>query len=490
MKKLEFLNPSLFNIRTNINGYLDERNNLVQISGYYTDNEWINIGFYIKANNVSTTIENSNTITYLVYDLTTNKYSFINSLNKPSINKLYFKLYVNNNKFYASPDDIMPNLNAYTTSLSSNLSLSSNISNTALYSLSTNNSNIATLSLTTNYSTTSLYSLSTDISLTTNKAITTNNSNYAIKSLSSNISLTSLYSLSSNSSIYSLLSYTAQSSLSTYYSITAIYANYAENLIVNKFSKLNIPYTRIFVDTNFPSTNILNYDSFYNINTKELFVFVSNSWQKINWQQYIKNDRLYKEGKLRINPSTTTLEIQSADNTWYEIIPTIGVIFTPINYANYVYYITPGQTYNGFSSSFAPIMAINGMAYRGIYSHTYAGEDYFGIIPSGIVINNGVGTNVSNSTGGRAWNTVQNKNFVPIINQSGASLNFINYTTFSIQLISNTMYTTAIGTGYSTTGVSINIGYGSFSTNGYYLGIWCYEGTPVTVNQVSIRREY
>ena len=486
MKKLEFLNPFLFKVQTNINGYLDENNNLVQISGYYTNNDWINIGFYIKANNVNTTTENGNTITYLVYDLTTKKYSFTNSLDKPNINKLYFKLYINNNKFYASPDDITTNLFAYTTSLSSYLSLSANISNTALYSLTTNNSNVATLSLTTNYSVTSLYSLSTDISLTTNKAITTNNSNIAIKSLSSNISLTSLYSLSSISSIYALLSYTAPSSLSTYYSITAIYANFAENLIVTKFSDLEIPYTRLFVDTNFP-TNVNNYDSFYNINTKELYVFVSNSWKKVNWQQYIKSDRLYKEGKIRINPSTTALEIQSANGNWHEIIPTIGVIFTPVNYNNYVYYIAPGQIYNGFSSSFAPIMAINGMAYRGVYSHTYAGEDNFGIFPSGIAISDGVGNHFAGSTIGKTGATFTGKNFVLIINQAGSN---INYTAFSIQIQSNTMFTTGIGSAYYTIGVSVNIGYGTFPTNGYYLGIWCYEGTPVTVNQVSIRREY
>jgi hypothetical protein len=487
MKKLEFLNPSLFKVQTNINGYLDEKNNLIQISGYYTNNEWINIGFYIKASgNINTAIENNNTITYLVYDLTTNKYSFINSLNKPSINKLYFKLYVNNNKFYASSDDIMPNLFAYTISKSSNLSLSSNISNTALYSLTTNSSNIATLSLTTNNSTTSLYSLSTNISLTANKVITTNNSNYAIKSLSSNISLTSLYSLSSNITSYALLSYTAQSSLSTYYSTNSIYANYTENLIVTKFSDLEIPYSRLFVDTNFP-TNANNYDSFYNINTKELHVFVNNSWKKINWQQIIISDRLYKDGKLRINPSTTALEIQSADSTWHEIIPTIGVIFTPISYTGYVYYIAPGQTYNGFSSSIAPIMAINGMAYRGVYWHSYAGEDNFGIFPSGLTINDGVGNHFAGSTLGKTGNTYTGKNFVLIINQANLKS---NYTTFSTQIHSNTMFTTGIGSAYYTVGVSVNIGYGTFPTNGYYLGVWCYEGTPVNVDQVSIRREY
>jgi hypothetical protein len=380
----------------------------------------------------------------------------------------------------------MPNLFAYTTSLSSNLSLSSKISNTALYSLTTNSSNIATLSLTANYSKSSLYSLSTDISLTSNKVITTNNSKYAIKSLSSNISLTTLYSLSSNSSSYAVLSYTALSSLSTYYSITAIYTNHAENLIVFNFGEFEIPYTRLFVDTNFP-INANDYDSFYNINTKELFIFISNLWFKIDWQQYIKSDRLYKEGKLRINPSTTALEIQSANGNWYEIIPTLGAIFTPVNYTNYVYYIAPGQMYNGFSTSIAPIMAINGMAFRGVYWHSYAGEDNFGLFPSGLTIKDGVGYHFAGSTIGKTSGLFTDKNFVLIINQAGSNN---NHTAFSTQIQNNTMFTTAIGSGYYTVGVSVNIGYGTFPTNGYYLGVWCYEGTSVTVNQVSIRREY
>jgi hypothetical protein len=374
----------------------------------------------------------------------------------------------------------MPNLIAYTTSKSSNLSLSSNISNTALYSLTTNSSNIATLSLTTNYSVTALYSLSTNISLTANKVITTNNSKYAIISLSSNISLTSLYSLSSNSSIYSLLTYTVPSSLSTYYSITTIYANLAENLIEIKFSEFEIPYTRLFVDTDFP-TNVTEYDSFYKINTKELYIFISNSWQKINWQQYIKSDKLYKEGRIRINNSTSALEIQNANNSWYEIVPTIGAVFTPISYTGYVYYIAPGQTYNGFSSSIAPIIAVNNTQYKGVYSHTYPGETWFGIFPSGLTISDGGGLYNAQT------NPASGKNYVPILEQANTNANWAK---FSLHINENKMYITGIGQGCSDPYAENSIGYGSFPANGYYLGTWCYDGTPINVQQVSIRREY
>ncbi|MGC8735061.1 MAG: hypothetical protein ACP5RD_08590, partial [bacterium] len=154
MKKLEFLNPSLFKIRTNISGYLDEENSLVQISGYYTSNDWINIGFYIKASgNISTTTENGNTITYLVYDLMTKKYNFTNSLDKLNIYKLYFKLYVNNNKFYASTDSII-SINTTTTNTSNTIvySQTANVSNTSLYSISSDISNVSYSSYKANYS--------------------------------------------------------------------------------------------------------------------------------------------------------------------------------------------------------------------------------------------------------------------------------------------------------------------------------------------------
>jgi hypothetical protein len=245
MKKLEFLNPSLFNIRTNINGYLNTESNLMQISGYYTNNDWINIGFYIKVSgNISTTTENGNTITYLVYNLSTKKYSFTNSLNKLNINNLYFKLYINNNKFYASAEDITVGSTITSTANFAVKSISSDISLTSLYSLSSGTSEFAynaykaNYSLTSNISLTSLYSLSSgtsnfaynsyssNISKTSLYSLSSEFSDISNKSLSTNISLTSLYSLSSGTSNFAYNSYSSQYSFSTYYSYTADYTKY------------------------------------------------------------------------------------------------------------------------------------------------------------------------------------------------------------------------------------------------------------------------
>ncbi len=487
MKKLEFLNPTLFKVYTNIEGYLDENNNLVQISGYYTNNDWINVGFYIKPTNVVTAVENNNTITYLVYDLFTKKYSFTNSLTSPNINKLYFKLYVYNNKFYASVDDIIPTnitaVNASGTSNFSYYSATSEFSNTALYSLSSNISNLAINSLSANFSKTALYSLSSGFSLSSLYSLSSETSEFANKSLTSYVSLTSLYSLSSGTSNYSISSLTALYSNSAIYSYTTNFAKFAfagSNTTTIDYALFNINYTRIFVGTSFPSS-ATDYDSYYDINAKKLYVYISGNWQEINWQNYIKDDRLYKEGKLRINNTTGALEIMSSNTTWYEIIPTIGKVFEPVSYTGYVYYIAPGQTYNGISSSVAPIIAINNISFKGLYFHAYSGNAWFGIFPSGIAISNGAGVFVN----GSGANTTSGRNFVPIQEQAPVNTNWAD---ISIQVISNTMFTTSIGYG-ETNVLQACLGYGSFPANGYYLGTWCYEGKPIVVNYISIRRE-
>jgi hypothetical protein len=484
MKKLEFLNPALFKIKTNINGYLDTENNLVQISGYYANNDWINIGFYIKANNIITTTENNNTITYLVFDLSTKKYSFANSLANVSINKLYFKLYVYNNKFYASVDNIIPtnisSVNASGTSNFAYYSASSEFSNTALYSLSSNVSNLAINSLSANISKTSLYSVSSGFSLSSLYSFSSETSEFANKSLTSYVSLTSLYSLSSGTSNYSISSLTALYSGSAVYSYTANFAKYAfggSNTTAID-SLFNINYSRIFVDTSFPS-NATDYDSFYDINTKKLYLYISGNWQEINWQYLIKSDRLYKEGRLRINNSTGALEIMSSNTTWYEIIPTLGKVFTPISYTGYAYYIAPGQTYNGISSSVAPIIAVNNMLFSGVYSYTYSGEAWFGIFPSGLTISDGYAIHNAQTA------ATSGRKFVPLINQANGA----NWANISIHINKNMMRIVGLGQGDAGNYAENTIGFGSFPTNGYYLGTWCYEDTPINVDMVSIRRE-
>ncbi len=491
MKKIEFLNPILFTVYTNIKSYLNEENGLIQISGYYTNNDWINVGFYNKPVNISTTVENSNTITYLVYDLTTNKYSFTNSLDKPSINKLYFKLYVNNNKLYASPNNISRNLNIYTSTSFAYTSVSSNFSNTSFYSLTTKYSEFANISLTTEYSISSLYSLTTEFSTTTSTVKFTNKSNYANKSLTAIISLSSLYSLSANNSDYAILSLTTQNSLSTFYSTTTLYTKNASIILsfVEKFTLFSIPYTRLSVSTNFPTTAKL-YDSFYNINTKELFVYATDSWQLVEWQNYIVSDRLYKEGRLRINDSTGALEIQSADGVWHEIIPTIGVAFAPVSYTNYVYYIATNQIFVGLSTTIVPLMAIPSMKFKGMlyFVGRYSGPA--GLHPNGIVISDGVYSTVQgyyNNFYGtfRIGRTFTNQNYIHIAAQYDLYIDVATWAKFSIDINNNNqMQTTAISNGGNSV-VTVNSGCGTFPNIGFYLGTLTTKyPTTITIKRV------
>jgi hypothetical protein len=291
-------------------------------------------------------------------------------------------------------------------------------------------------------------------------------------------SLTSLYSLTSN---ISNLSYTSLTSL---YSLTA---EYCKNVMIapNSIDIFDIPYSRLFVDTSFP-INVLEYDSYYNINTKKLYLFTSNTWQEINWQNYVKSDNLYKNNRLRINNSTGALEIQSKDGIWHEIIPTIGATFAPISYTGFIYYIAPGQAYNGISSSIAPIIAINNMLYRGTYYHTYSGSSHFGIFPSGLTISNGTGAFILGGITPLQNYYINGKNYIPIARQANEPNNYAN---ISIHIANFMLHVTSVA--HSNTGpvVSTQIGYGNFPNNGYYLGIWCYEGTPISVDIITIRRE-
>jgi hypothetical protein len=291
-----------------------------------------------------------------------------------------------------------------------------------------------------------------------------------------------LYSLSSGTSNYSISSLTALYSGSAVYSYTANFAKYAfggSNTTTIDYALFNINYSRLFVGTSFPS-NATDYDSFYDINTKKLYLYIVNSWQEVDWKPFIKNDRLYKEGRLRINNTTNTLEIMSSNSTWYEIIPTLGKVFTPVSYTGYVYYIAPGQTYNGINSSVAPIIAVNDMLFSGLYFHTYAGEAWFGIFPSGLTISDGYA--IYNA---RSANT-SGRNFVPILEQASANANWAD---ISIHINNKMMRITSLGQGDANNYAENAIGYGSFPANGYYLGTWCYEGNPINVNMITIRRE-
>jgi hypothetical protein len=241
----------------------------------------------------------------------------------------------------------------------------------------------------------------------------------------------------------------------------------------------------------YPTINPREYMSFYNINTKELFVYLSNSWRRINWQKFIKSDWLYDENRLRINTSTGGLEIVSADNNWHEIIPTVGAVFSPIGYVNYICYIAPGQTYNAYSTSIIPIIAVNELSFKGVFDIYGADEFWYGIFPSGYVINNGTGAMVAGGiyreNGKITTNSdiTDSRNFVPLFESANAD----TWANFSIHIIKEKMGTASIGYGHVDM-IQTHIGYGTFPTNGYYLGYWCYEGSITYVDHISIRREY
>jgi hypothetical protein len=290
-------------------------------------------------------------------------------------------------------------------------------------------------------------------------------------------SLTSFYSLSAN---VSNLSYTSLTSL---YSLTA---EYCKNAVVspNGIDIFDIPYSRIFVSTTYP-TNATEYDTYYNINTKKLYLFVANSWQEINWQKYVKSDRYYKEGSLRINTTTGALEAQSTKNNWFEIIPSFGANFTSMNYTNYIYYIAPGQTYVGYSTSIIPIYIRSTMELTIFCSYSYYSGTVFGLIPYGILSssNNGTLYYMMNSNTGVKIGEISTTWFIPFAPHSNSS---------RINIYLNTFSSIQEGSGYANSNTNIMVinfkGY-TDSTTADYFGMWCCDGKPIIVDIATIRRE-
>jgi hypothetical protein len=298
-----------------------------------------------------------------------------------------------------------------------------------------------------------------------------------IYSITANYSLKSFYSLSSDISKLTNISNTST------FSLTALYSS---NTVFIPNNIFDIEYSKLFVGTSFPNVTswfreVFEYDSFYNTNTKEMFIFISNTWHKVNWQNFIKNDWLYNEGRLRINPSTTALEIQSANGNWHEIIPTIGKVFTPKNYNDYIYYIAPGQSFyykkqNNESLTIIPIIATNGLSYN-IKMENIDGNNWYGLYPSGLLINDGTSSQIYKKT----TNYITNKNFIPV---------YYSPKRFSNWYISinNKLFISSFA---NSTESIISQGYGTFPINGYYLGIFTnqYSETVSFINLISIKRE-
>jgi hypothetical protein len=316
----------------------------------------------------------------------------------------------------------------------------------------------------------------TSLSNTTNSNTCTNMSNTAT------YSLTSFYSLSSEVSNFS---YTSLTSL---YSLTA---EYCKNVIIapNSIGMFDIPYTRIYVSTTFP-TNALEYDTYYDIRAKKLYLFVANSWQEINWQKYVKSDNLmpYNKQALRINTMTEALEYNYGGNDWYEIIPTFGAVFTPINYTDYVYYIAPGQTIACYSTSIVPIFVNDYMNLTIICSYSYSNSGTaFGLIPNKILSSSNTGElyyNMNSNTGVKIGN-ISTTWFIPIVPHSNSS---------RVNIYLNTYRSIYEGTGYANSNTNvIVINYSGFingnNTGANIFGIWCCDGKPITVDIATVRRE-
>jgi hypothetical protein len=300
----------------------------------------------------------------------------------------------------------------------------------------------------------------------------------------------------STSSVYS---YSSEISNLSYTSLTALYsltAEYCKNINVtsSNIDVYNIPYTRIFVTNDFNNmllTMAKEYDSFYNINTKKLYVYINKSWQEVDWKPFIKSDRLYKEGRLRINDTTGALEIANypVDEIWFEIIPTIGKAFEPIDSTGYVYYIAPGQIYNEFGTATIPIIAVNSMMFSGMYYNYsgFSGSSQIGLLPSNMnVIYNGSGMYCKGGAIPLQTDTIYSGSTIPI---ACVANDVNNYASFNIYIYNDTLFVTSVARSDTGPVISTVLGSGDFLRNGYYLGTLYYDNVPTNLTMLTVKRE-
>jgi hypothetical protein len=306
-----------YNYYKTLNFTLNESNLKLNIIGNFV-NQNINTNIQINKNALFTSSITLNSLTVMYTYLLIDLYSFTYASNSVSFNSIEphlpeFLIYFDSNT------------NFVTSSTQSILYYS----NTVVIS-STFNPSVTVFN-----SLTSLYSSTADFAQKSISALYSSTANFAQNSLSAEFSNTAIYSLASKTA-YSLA--------------PSVYVK-LENLDI---IPTMIPKSTINVGTVLPAT-ALEYDSFYKLDTKELFVYLSNTWRRINWQKYITADELYRTGRLRINQSTSALEIVSVNLAWFEIIPTIGNIFLPIGFNyynyNYNYSYTP---YYGYNYSYTP----------------------------------------------------------------------------------------------------------------------------------------
>ena len=250
------------------------------------------------------------------------------------------------------------------------------------------------------------------------------------------------------------------------------------------FTPLSIPYSQLYIQSSAP-TNPQLYDSWYNTNTNELFYWNGSVWIKIDWTKWVQNDIWYRLGKLRID--NNELQISNNGTNWYKVFPSLGrtvdVIADDANPADNfkIVYLTVGQTLLVRGKNLARAAAIVPSLWIGNHYHTYSGPYWFGIFPSNIAISDGYGQ----YDGGGIGSTTS-RSFVPIIEQANEPH---NWASFSIQIMNGRITTASVGHGSEGASVHSNIGSGTFPSNGYFLGSFCYEGTRINVDYLAITRQ-
>jgi len=253
---------------------------------------------------------------------------------------------------------------------------------------------------------------------------------------------------------------------------------------------LSIPYSQLYIQSTAPTTPNL-YDSWYNTNTNELFYFNGSIWIKVDWTKWVQNDIWFRLGKLRINSGR--LEISNDFTNWYQVFPVLGrnveVVADDTNLADNfkIAYLTVGQTLFVRGKNLARAAAVVPSLWIGNYYHTYAGELWFGIFPSNISITDGYGVFVCGFGNGTVCaEGTSSRSFVPIMQQAGEAHNWAH---FSIQIVNNKMTTSSVGHGAAGAVIQAVIGSGTFPSNGYSLGSFCYEGTKINVDYLAITRQ-
>ncbi|MFZ8861397.1 MAG: phage tail protein [Thermocrinis sp.] len=255
------------------------------------------------------------------------------------------------------------------------------------------------------------------------------------------------------------------------------------------FTPLSIPYSQLYIQSSAPSFPYL-YDSWYNIETNELFYWNGSAWIKVDWTKWIQNDIWFRLEKLRVNNGS--LEISNNRTNWYRVFPAIGriveVIADDTNPADNfkIAYLTVGQTLLVRGRNLARASAVSPSLWVGNYYHTYVGGLWFGIFPSNITISDGYGQWVAGHSHNVSAYYTSSRTFVPITEQANEAH---NWALFSIQILNNRMTTTSVGHGETGLCLTANIGSGSFPSNGYFLGSFCYEGTRIVVDYLAITRQ-